>query len=326
VVGATTRGARFLRLFRRLRLPIAILVVAWLFAPPSIRDAIPLWLPFLVVLLLEAQFVLANYRDTEPFFGSPDRRPGAADRDRYGTGELVDWAIVDDEGERVWVDLREPDEEDEAPTPPAASAAAPGWSLRRLARSLGEALAVLAVVAGLLLFFDRGSWDELDAEARRAAESRFSAEATRVAGKPVRIRCDTSGRHVGAVQHADGVAVVGGDRAFLTPELCFALYELAFDGEMQSFSRTGRAVAVLAHESWHLRGVRREGVTECYALQSGVDVAIHLGLDEGEARRMMRSQLVANQLHGGGSAEYVVPPECINRGRYDLHPSVDRFP
>ena len=150
--------------------------------------------------------------------------------------------------------------------------------------------------------------------------------AARIAGKPAHVRCDTSGRLVGAVQHADGVATVGGDRAYITPELCFALYRLVRDGEVPSFSRTARAIAVLAHEAWHLRGVQDEGVTECYALQSGVRVGERLGLDEDEARRMMRSQLVANQLHKSGSSEYVVPSDCTNRGRLDLRPALDLFP
>ena len=41
---------------------------------------------------------------------------------------------------------------------------------------------------------------------------------------------------------------------------------------------------------------------------------------------MMRSQLVANQLHGAATAEYVVGAGCVNRGPLDLSPSVDGFP
>jgi hypothetical protein len=315
--------ARLLALVRRLRIPLAILLAAWLLGPPALRDTVPLWLAFLVALALEAHFVLTNVRSADPFFGTPDRRPDAADRERYGTGDVAEWEIVEVEGERLWIDPSErPDEE------PAATRAvtAPAQPRRRLTRTVAEAAVVLAFVAGLLLFFDRGSWEDLSGEARAAAEARFSAEAARVAGKPVRVRCDTSGQIVGGVQHADGVAVVGGDLAYLTPELCFALQRLAADGEVDSFSRTARAIAVLAHEAWHLRGVRDEGVTECYALQSGVRVGRRLGLDEREARRMMRSQLVANQLHRRGSSEYVVPSDCTNRGRLDLRPSLDLFP
>jgi hypothetical protein len=309
-------------LLRRLRVLLIVLLVAWFFSPPSIRDAVPLWVPFAVALGLELQFVAANYRSTSPFFRREDRRPGAADRERYGDGEIADWAILDVEGDPRWVDLAEPDDDVAEPAPARRRAA----RRRRLARTLAEAAAVLAVVGGLILLLDRGGWDDLDASTRRSAEARISAEASTVAGKPVNVGCDTTGRRVGAVQHADGVAIVGGAQAYLTPDLCYALHRLAADGEVASFSETARAIAVLAHEAWHLRGVRAEGVTECYALQSGVGVGRRLGLDEDTARRMMRSQLVANQLYRQAAAEYVVPEECVNRGRYDLYPEVDRFP
>jgi hypothetical protein len=320
------RSRAAVRLLRRLRLGLVALLVVWFFSPPEIRDAVPLWLPFALALLLEVQFVAANYRSTEPFFRRDDRRPSGDDVRRYGAGTEADWAIVDVEGQPVWVDLAEPDEE-EPPEGAPATAPAPARSpLRRLLRPALEAAAVLAVVAGLVVLLDRGSWDDLSAAERRAAEARISAEASAVAGKPVRVGCDTSGRRVGAVQHADGVAAVGGDRAYLTPPLCYALHRLAADGEVPSFSETARAIAVLAHEAWHLRGEQDEGVTECYAVQSGVSVGRRLGLDEDTARRMMRSQLVANQLHRRGSAEYVVPAGCVNRGPLDLRPAVDLFP
>jgi hypothetical protein len=141
----------------------------------------------------------------------------------------------------------------------------------------------------------------------------------------VRIRCDESGAYVGAIQHTDGVATVGGDLAYLTPERCLDLYRLAFDGEVRS-SQTGRAVAVLAHESWHLYGVADEGTTECYALQSGVELGQRLGLSEETARRLMRQQLVENAGRSVNTAEYRVPPGCEDGGSLDLDPASSRFP
>ena len=138
------------------------------------------------------------------------------------------------------------------------------------------------------------------------------------------IRCDEAGEYVGAVQHADGVAAVGGDLAYLTPERCLDLYRLAF--EEVRFNQGARAVAVLAHESWHLRGVSDEGITECYALQSGVELGQRLGLSADTARRMMRRQLVENSLQNGSSADYRVPAECRDGGRLDLNPDSARFP
>ena len=162
-------------------------------------------------------------------------------------------------------------------------------------------------------------------ETRAEAQDRFSEEASWIAEKPVRIRCDESGEYVGAVQHADGVAAVGGDLAYLTPERCLDLYRLAFEGEARG-SQTARALAVLAHEAWHLRGVRDEGTTECYAVQSGVELGRRLGLSEDAARQMMRQQLAENAGRSGATAEYLVPPECRDGGSLDLKSDTTRFP
>jgi hypothetical protein len=279
--------------------------------------------PFVVVLALEAQFVVSSWRSSTPLVGRDDPRPGPDDRKRYGDGRIAEWAITeDDEGSRLWVDVAEPEPE------PDRGTAAPAESGRGrgLLRALAEAALALAVVTALVLLLDRGGWEDLDRGAQQATQARISLEASRVAGKPVRVECDTSGRYVGAVRHADGVAVLGGGLAYLTPDLCYALHSLAAGRDVPSFSQTARAIAVLAHEAWHLRGVRDEGRAECFALQSGVRVGRRLGLGEETARRMMRSQLVANQLHGAGTAEYVVPASCVNRGPLDLSPAVDRFP
>jgi len=182
---------------------------------------------------------------------------------------------------------------------------------------------VLALV--LWLVESRTGWDALAGDTRAAAVARFSDEASRIAEKPVTIRCDESRDYVGLVQHADGVAAVGGEIAYLTPERCLDLYRLAFEGEVTS-SQTARAIAVLAHEAWHLRGVDDEGTTECYALQSGVEVGQRLGLSDGTARQMMRQQLVENALRGGATSEYLVPPDCRDGGRLDLKPDDARFP
>jgi hypothetical protein len=133
-----------------------------------------------------------------------------------------------------------------------------------------------------------------------------------------------AGDYVGVVQHADGAAAVGGDLAYLTPERCLDLYRLAFKGEVRS-SRTGRALAVLANEAWHFRGVYDEGTTECNALP-GVEIGQRLGLSADTARRMMRQQLVENALRSQSSPAYRVPPDCRDGGRLDLKPDMAGFP
>jgi hypothetical protein len=61
-------------------------------------------------------------------------------------------------------------------------------------------------------------------------------------------------------------------------------------------------------------------------LQSGVDLGRRLGLSEGAARRLMRQQLIENQLRSGASFEYRVPPDCRDGGRLDLAENASHFP
>jgi hypothetical protein len=296
-----------------LRVALALFVLAWLFGPEQLRTAVPIWLVFLVALGLELQFFVGGLRGSPP--REPDRGPQAVDRARYGYPDEVD-----EEDEDLWLPYA--DEDDGELSSMAAAPLVPRRPLFRFLVGLGV-IGALALV--LWLVESRTGWDALDADARARAAARFSDEASRVAAKPVTIRCDEAGRYVGAVQHADGVAAVGGELAYLTPERCLDLYRLAFEGEVTS-SQTARALAVLAHEAWHLRGVRDEGTTECYAFQTAVEIARRLGLSEDTARQMMRQQLTENALRSRGSAEYRVPPECRDGGRLDLNPGDSRFP
>jgi hypothetical protein len=261
---------------------------------------VPVWIAFLVALGLEVNFLLgALGRPPAP---RPDRGPQPVDRERYGYLGGLDGGGEDEAGL-----------EDDAGI----------W------RPIRGFLVGLGVIGALALLFwlveSRTGWDALSVETRTKAQDRFSQEASTIAEKPVRVRCDESGAYVGAVQHADGIATVGGDLAYLTPERCLDLYRLAFEGEVTS-SQTARAIAVLAHEAWHLHGVRDEGTTECYALQSGVGLGQRLGLSEGTAEQMMRQQLAENAGRSGRGTEYVVPPSCRDGGALDLDPERAGFP
>jgi hypothetical protein len=285
-----------------LRVALAAFVVAWIFGVHDLRSTIPVWVAFLIALGLEVNFFVGAL--TRPPAPRPDRGPQPVDRERYGYLGWPEDEDDEDDEEELW--------EDESRWP----------AVRRF-------LWGVAIIAALALTFwlvDRNTgWDSLSTETRAEAQERFSQEASQIAEKPVRIRCDESGEYVGAVQHADGVAAVGGDLAYLTPERCLDLYRLAFEGEVTG-SQTGRAIAVLAHEAWHLRGERDEGATECYAFQSGVELGRRLGLGEDEARRLMAQQLAENSTRAFETAEYRVPPECRDGGRLDLDPGESRFP
>jgi hypothetical protein len=319
-----------------LRVALAVFVLVWIFGPYSLRSAVPIWLAFLIALGLELHFFVGALGRAPA--RRPDRGPQAVDRERYGyTDDTDDLLLVREGREELWVPYSgETDDELKALIAEARErgeeeAGAPAVAVRerRRLRPLRRFLAGLGVIGALALILwlveSRTGWDALDADTRAEAAARFSDEASRIAAKPVTIHCDESGDHVGAVQHADGVAAVGGDLAYLTPQRCLDLYRLAFKGEVTS-SQTARALAVLAHEAWHLRGVRDEGTTECYALQAGVELGQRLGLSKDTAGQMMRQQLTENALRGRASPDYLVPPDCRDGGRLDLNPDTARFP
>jgi hypothetical protein len=287
------RGSRWLWL----RAGLVGFVLAWILGPRALRDSVPILVVFLLALGLEVHFLVSALRGGSS--RAPDRGPQQVDREWYGFEDA-------DEEER---------EEDWAARPHA-----------RPFRSFAVGLAIISVLVVASVVVDRNTgWAAIPGGRRSEAVARFSEEASRIAEKPVAIRCDEGRDYVGAVQHADGVAVVGGDLAILTPEVCNDLYRLAFEHETDGV-RTGRALAVLAHEAWHLRGEADESTVECYALQSGVELGQRLGLSEGRARQLMRQQLVENALRGVDTLEYRLTPECRDGGRLDLDPAESSFP
>ena len=320
------------------RIGLVAFVLAWLFGPSELRTNVPVWLPFLVAVALELQFFLGARFDGAVAAGGADRLPQDVDRERFGyPDEPEELLLVTEGGRELWIpysgetgeefdELLERAREHgglgtDQPVPAVADAGRAA-ALRRLLAGLAVIAALVAVV---LVVDSRRGWDGVSESDRIETEERISDEASLIAGHRVDVRCDEQGDFVGAVQHADGVAEVGGRIAFLTPERCFHLYRLALQGET-SFSQTARSVSVLAHEAWHLRGVRNEATAECYALQSGVQLGRRLGLSEGTARRMMRQQLAENRLRRGASLEYLVTRDCADGGRLDLHPQSSAFP
>ena len=314
-----------------IRALLAFFVLAWILGPDTLRDVVPIWVVFLIALGLELQFLWGAWRSDRRHV--PDRLPQATDRERLGYGDDVDELIlVEEGGQQVWLPYTEAgdgeeEELDEEPDEEPAPAPEPVEPVRRSPfRGFATGVAVIALLALAVWWVEsRTGWDSVDGEARLAAVERFSEEAARIAEKRVTIRCDEARDYVGFVQHADGVAIVGGDRAYLTPEICNDLYRLAFRDDV-SGAKTGRAIAVLAHEAWHLRGEGDEGRTECYALQSGVELGMRLGLSEERAHQLMRQQLTENAGRGASTAEYRVPAECVDGGPLDLRPSDPEFP
>ena len=287
----------------RARLLLVALLVAWLFSPPSWRYVVPLWLPFVLALGLELQFFVTGL--VSP--GEPAERgrgPQSADLREFG------W-----EGE--------PPEEDD----PEFWSSPPTPRRRRqgVGRLLGPAIVLAAV--GLIVWGVnvRRGWSALDSATQARVERTISGEASKIAGHPATVVCDTSGHHVGTVQEADGLAEVGGTRAWLTPGICYTLSRVIEGHASHPGRGTGHAIVVLAHESWHLRGVSNEGLANCYAYQSGVQVGVDLGLARSVSYRLMKQALSDNTVDAA-EPRYIVPAGCANGGKYDLNPGSSQFP
>ena len=330
------------RIYRRARLALVALVVGYFFLPYDIRSSISPWLPFIAALGLEAQFFLGGYlqaRRGGAVVAARDRGPQPHDVAELGGAPWREARAVEYAGEQHLVPTEGLSDE-EAEERVAAYLSDPEGTLAALEgdartdeatyrrpRYLVEAAVAISVVAAIVFFASRPhGWDAVSGADRARAEARFSREATLIAGHPATVRCDTSGDFVGFVQDADGLAFVGGHSAYLTPSICDTLYQLAFKHRVHSFPRTGHAIAVLAHEAWHLRGVRDEGLANCYGFQSGVRIGVDLGLSEKTARAMMREQLATNASDVGANGEYLVPRDCHDGGRYDLRPGASSFP
>lgn len=329
--------------------------LAYLGLPYSLTAYVPVWLPFFCVLVVEAQFFLSGLRSSpRPRHVGGLRGPQERDlvelSDWYelplpqggslhvGAGELTEaevarWTAVhaDELAELAAGDyevgpLTLDDGPGSTPRPlPAATAQAarrPGWS-RHI-----PAAAVLVLLTALLFLvpWRPGSWQRLSEPTRASAQALYSQIATSIAGHPAQVRCDTAGHHVGVTQDADGLAVVGGRQAWLTPQVCYTLYQLKTHRIRPDSAAAGRAIAVLAHEAWHLHGEASEALANCYGYQSGVGVGVELGLSQHTARQLMREQLADNPTDYADSPAYLVPSGCRNNGSYDLHPEDPAFP
>jgi len=276
-----------------------VVVVAWLFVE-DVRAWLPLWLPLVLLGATELEFVLRG-RGQRPGRRAVVGRPGPEDAD-LGFGEFVE----DEDGYRY------------VPPPPRPPRG------RRVGWLVGAAAA--AVVVFLAARNDRAAtWQGLSEDDRAQAEARFESEARQIAGRPVRVRCDDGYAFTGAGSDTLGVAFPARALAYLDPSICRALRDVAAGDERGE--RGVEAVIVLAHEAVHLRGERREGVTECLALQEAVPLATRLGLDEERARPLVRAATERRLAERNViRAAYALPTSCRDGGALDRSPGDGRFP
>ena len=195
---------------------------------------------------------------------------------------------------------------------------------------------LIAVVAGSAV------WWLADRHDRTGNQDRLGAIASQIAGRPVAVRCPGPvGRLIGwdivegSVRFgADGTP---DDETKLRETACAELDALAEGrrgAELACTERAGiacgrhgrataMAVDVLAHESWHLRGVIDEGETECRSLQTMAWTAGQLGATPAQGAALARAQLEGGYLD---LPERYRDPRCADGGPLDLRPDDTAFP
>lgn len=179
-------------------------------------------------------------------------------------------------------------------------------------------IGVVMVVAGLLGVLEFRA---------QAAERKFGAVASEIAGRPVSVRCEgffgdlvAIGPELGSVRfNADGTP---GDRTDLVAEACDDLKRYA-RGDRRPRPDTATAVHVLAHEAVHLEGFRNEAETECRSLQRTTRTAMLLGAtrEQGEALTRLYHRAVYPFLPDAYRS-----PDCVDGGPYDENPDSTEFP
>ena len=195
-------------------------------------------------------------------------------------------------------------------------------------RSLAVVLLALLTVLTVLLH-------RSDVAAAKPGDLRLSAIASELARRPVTIHCEGfSGALTGARGDSGRTEFIGGKPvsvSYLQEGICQTLhaYTRALKADPSCLLPCEQPLELawslntLAHESYHLAGVRNEAQTQCYALQAIDFVARRLGASPDQARALAAFSF--DQLPRRMPPEYS-SPECHDGGRYDLRPGSAVWP
>lgn len=192
-------------------------------------------------------------------------------------------------------------------------------------------IAVALVIVGVLAALGFARHEE-----RIREQDRLAVIASDLAGRKVGVRCpsflsslvDTRGESGRVSFDASGRPA---DYTDLSPQTCKALRRLdrvdfgclaRGDCGYDEF-KAGWAAHTLAHEAFHLRGYRDEGVTECYALQNTAFVTERLGVPTEQAERL-QAWLYAKGYPN--EPEEYRSSKCYDGGPLDLRPQHNVFP
>jgi hypothetical protein len=82
-------------------------------------------------------------------------------------------------------------------------------------------------------------------------------------------------------------------------------------------------IVTLAHESWHLRGITSEAMTQCYAVQTTEQVAVRLGVPPADAHLIALRVAADDAAMSPGEYHSL---ECRPGGALDRHPETPDWP
>ncbi len=168
----------------------------------------------------------------------------------------------------------------------------------------------------------------LSASAVAAPHPRLSPIASEIARQPVRVECKPQtafpGRAAGTAFHGRGLIWLLGDycaqlTAFARSPASPLWYPFRPGEASRAYVTLTNAATALAHEAWHLRGVRDEATTDCYAVQTTWLVLHRLGASKTWAKHFANAYVPT--VHGLPAIS-----GCRDGGPLDLAPERRGWP
>jgi hypothetical protein len=164
---------------------------------------------------------------------------------------------------------------------------------------------------------------------KRANEARLATVASQIAASEVDVHCpglleklvDISPNSGSVYFDAQGRPA---DFTKLKDKTCTVLSDFA-DGHASAADslQVARALHVLAHESFHLAGVRGEAEADCFGLQRVAFVAGELGASPADAQRLAA---IARADRAVTAPPDYRSPACFDGGALDLDPASHAWP
>ncbi len=183
----------------------------------------------------------------------------------------------------------------------------------------------LAVIFGLVVLVG-GGW-AFKKHSRTGNERALGAVATELAGRPVKVECESFwhsvvgvGGNLGDVPFPDGRAA---SYTHLTRHVCDELARFRRQPDRPELGNEFvEALLTLTHESMHMRGWADEAVAQCYAIQEVAFTVEQLGGSRAEGVAVARYALAMQPYM---PTDYQ-SSDCVAGGSLDLHPDTPAFP